>query len=41
MQARISNVKWHKTEYTGDENLFYVAEYTLQYPVVLTSMIER
>jgi len=41
MQVRISNVKWHKTEYTGNKNWVYLAEYTLQYPVILSPMIER
>lgn len=38
---RITNVKLYNTEYTVDKNWFDLAEYTLEYPVVLTSMIER
>jgi len=41
MQVRTSNAKWHKIEYAGDKNWFDLVEYTLEYPVVLTSVIER
>ena len=41
MQVRITNVKLYETEYTRDKNWFDLAEYTLRYPVVLESLIER